>query len=57
MCRPDLERATGHSLGLVGWKAVVPTLPLSMPVCALALFPGGTQLAALSNGEAEFKIK
>jgi hypothetical protein len=37
--RPDLERAKGRSLGLVGWKAVA-TLPKSTPICALALFPG-----------------
>ncbi len=37
--RPDIERAKGAtSLGPIGWKAVA-TMPLSTPICALALFP------------------
>jgi hypothetical protein len=49
--RPDLERAQGRSLGLVGWKAVA-SFPVATPVCALALFPGTDQWAPLSNCQA-----
>jgi len=46
--RPDLERIQGHRLGLAGWKAVA-AMPLSTPVCALALFPGDEQSAPLAD--------
>lgn len=36
--RPNLERTTGRSFGLVWWKAVA-TLPRSTPVCALVPIP------------------
>jgi hypothetical protein len=46
--RPDLDPAKKRHLGRVGWKAVA-TLPASLPVCALALFPGETEWAPLGN--------
>ncbi|MGA7546262.1 MAG: hypothetical protein WBW08_10640 [Methyloceanibacter sp.] len=49
--RPDLKRTHGRSRGLVGWKAVA-ALPKSTPVCALALFPGDSQWAPLSDCQA-----
>lgn len=48
LVRPDIERDKGRPLGRVGWRAVA-TLPTSMPVCALALFPGESQALQLAN--------
>jgi hypothetical protein len=49
--RPDIERAQGRSLGLVGWRAVA-SFPVATPICALALFPGTDQWAPLTNCQA-----
>ena len=46
--RHDVERASGRSLGLVGWRAVA-NLPQKTPVCALALFPADFQFIPLGK--------
>jgi hypothetical protein len=46
--RPDVEQAVGRSLCLAGWKGVAAP-PKAMPVCALALFPGESELAPLDG--------
>jgi hypothetical protein len=49
--RPDVEQAAARSLGLVGWKGVA-AVPASAPVCALALFPGESELVPLADCQA-----
>jgi hypothetical protein len=46
--RPDVEQAAGRSLCLAGWKGVA-AAPKTMPVCALALFPGEDELRPLDG--------
>jgi hypothetical protein len=46
--RPDVEQAAAQSLGLVGWKGVA-AMPISLHVCAFALFPGESEPVPLAN--------